>query len=451
MCSMSRLAALVLLISMLVACGGGTGQPAPELAATATLAPTPTHTPTSTPSPTATATATATAVPTATARPTRTPFPTATPVGLGAAHDILFNSAIAFDNYGIYTIDADGSHLHPVIHPTTMPSLKSPVWSPDGSQIAFSTYSLSVSGGEVVQDEGINVVELDGRNERRVVDARVDEIAWSPDGQRLAFIVWGIETEIPDEPGFHRNQSDLFVVNIDGSGMTNLTDSVEDEEAPVWSPDGVSIAFVRRGERTASPEDPFAIPTRVPGVVTLDGSAPRILDTGNITLSFPPTWTPDGTLLSFIGSDDISGELEAVGVYTIRPDGSELTQVLQFLAAGSVTWSPSGDMLAFMGVEDANAESLDLFIARADGSEVRKLTDTPRLAEMMPLWSPDGSRLLYRAVEMDAIEDIFDLATVDIESGRTTTVVAGLTSGLWWVEIEWRPVAQPLPGAGGSS
>ena len=59
--------------------------------------------------------------------------------------------------------------------------------------------------------------------------------AWSPDGTKIAFASDGARA---------LNHGDIFVVNSDGSGRTNLTNDPASDDLPAWSPDGTKIAFV---------------------------------------------------------------------------------------------------------------------------------------------------------------------------------------------------------------
>jgi TolB protein len=108
-----------------------------------------------------------------------------------------------------------------------MPYAQSPLWSPEGKEIAFS-------GAE----EKKYIVNADGTELRELmpnVQDHISSCSWSPNGKKLAFAAV-----------HYRGELDIYVIDADGTGQTNLTSTktvIEDQ--PSWSPDGKQIAFTR--------------------------------------------------------------------------------------------------------------------------------------------------------------------------------------------------------------
>ena len=133
---------------------------------------------------------------------------------------IVFSN-LAFDNFEIYVMDADGGNRENLSnHP---PHDEDPDWSPDGTKIAF----VSNRKGAKYQ---IYVMDADGTNQIKLAGGPLNkrDPAWSPDGSRIAFTV-------------RNGRSRIDVIDADGKNRTML---ITDASAPAWSPDGKKIAFV---------------------------------------------------------------------------------------------------------------------------------------------------------------------------------------------------------------
>jgi len=124
------------------------------------------------------------------------------------------------DNYGIYLINVDGSNRTQITQPAFDLDYD-PAWSPDGSKITF-TRGINCFGDEC--DPQLWVVNADGSNPTKLADIFAYTSAWSPDGTKIIF-------------GKSVIYSDLFVMNPDGSGLTNITNTDgKHEYSPSWQP-----------------------------------------------------------------------------------------------------------------------------------------------------------------------------------------------------------------------
>jgi Tol biopolymer transport system component len=141
----------------------------------------------------------------------------------------------------LYSMAQDGSDQRRLTDDTTIQT--DPEWSPDGSSIAYSQW-YAVPHQPGVFDIGVSLIGPDGTNPRVLLGqlARRDvaSMDWSPDGKRL---VYEITSAQPNGRTRRSRQSDLAIVNADGSGYRRLTRTAALETEPVWSPDGKRIAF----------------------------------------------------------------------------------------------------------------------------------------------------------------------------------------------------------------
>jgi len=170
----------------------------------------------------------------------------------------------------------------------------------------------------------------------------------------------------------------IMTTDADGSGVTQLTHrtrptSSEDHNA-TWSPDGRRIAF-ERINTTAKPVHASAI-----FVMTASGRDVRRLTSYSLDAS-DPKWSRDGTRILFNSYDEPAAGQDA-NVYTIRSDGSGLTQLTKYtggtLQAYVDDWSPDGRMILFHLIGKRDGTSINaLFVMRVDGTGVRQLTHMP--------------------------------------------------------------------------
>jgi Tol biopolymer transport system component len=139
------------------------------------------------------------------------------------------------DRLGLYVMNSDGSGKQRLKTSRTR-DYSDPSWSPDGSTIAFAI--LRPAETQRGFDSSIALVDPDdGGNLRRVTRrGGADELNpnWSPDGTQIAF---------ERNRLFDVRQSDIWLMNSDGSGKRRITATRVYETNPVFSPDGTRIAF----------------------------------------------------------------------------------------------------------------------------------------------------------------------------------------------------------------
>ena len=140
--------------------------------------------------------------------------------------------------------------------------------------------------------------------------------AWSPDGARLAFLAPGTDLH-----------NDIFVINADGTGERDITQSLEDEFWPSWSPDGTRIAFSRVQEGSTSLGTGLF-------VVDADGTnlVPVITGTAGVSTIL---WSPDGSrILGYV--DGGFGGADSIAV--LDPTGRKPPVEIPLPGAGSASW-----------------------------------------------------------------------------------------------------------------
>jgi Tol biopolymer transport system component len=203
----------------------------------------------------------------------------------------------------------------------------------------------------------IYVMNADGSNPQRLTDDPAYDAwpTWSPDGSQVAFM--------SDRNG----NPDIYVMDANGSNVRQLTQHSANDIWPEWSPDGTRIAFPSRRDGN------FEI-----YVIDADGSNLQRLTNTPGHEDFP-AWSPDGTQIVFsrIEGDD--------GTYVMNADGSGERQLLDFRVL-EPAWSPDGSRIAF-GSDHEGYRAI--YVMNADGSNLQQLSSS-RTGENCPDWSPDG-------------------------------------------------------------
>jgi Tol biopolymer transport system component len=215
---------------------------------------------------------------------------------------------------GIYTMrSSDGRGLFRV---TTNPGGDDNPWgySPDGSKILFSRIVAGCLGAAC--DNGdLFVVNVNGTGLRQLnpTTIRVSccNADWSPDGARAVFA--GIfKSSIGSG-----SQSALFVVNVDGTGLHQLTPDGLGARHPHWSPNGRLIAF--NNEVKPSGLQIYVVHPNGSGLK-------RVTDPTNGDYSFEPVWSPDSTKLLFSRVHGTQGSYQE-DLWIANADGTGLIQV----------------------------------------------------------------------------------------------------------------------------
>ena len=287
-------------------------------------------------------------------------------------------------------------------------------WTPDGAQIAFNYAPASMPDGRENSKSAIWLVDVDNPRLRMVVDANPGYLLpygfhadVSPDGTRIVYAT----CEFPSEGlrGYGENSErsayryEIAVINLDGAEQQRLTKNTYRDHYPVWSPDGSRIAFI------ANPSNPAALSRRgywksiVLNTMSVDGSDVRqaVVSVASALAYAPPVWSPNGQHMAFVshyGSGDI--------LFTVRADGSELMKIgtvenMTNLRRGDLsmvvlpTWSPDGERLAF-ALADVEGELGGIYTARPDGTDLLQVAE-PLGNVSQVLWSPDGSEILVVA------------------------------------------------------
>ncbi|MDX1746423.1 MAG: hypothetical protein R3324_10840, partial [Halobacteriales archaeon] len=181
-----------------------------------------------------------------------------------------------------------------------------------------------------------------------------------------------------DRPG----DSEIYVMNGDGSLQTRLTDNAARDENPALSPDGSRIAFLSNRNGL------FEL-----WAIDSDGLNESQLTSGE---SAEGSWSPDGTQIVYPSRADGGNFWD---IWIVNADGTNPTQIT-FNDWDEIDpfWSPDGTTIGFSSNQDGD---FDLYVMRTDGTDVQQRTFSFDVNDLDAEWSPDGSRIVFRRQAAD--------------------------------------------------
>ena len=250
----------------------------------------------------------------------------------------------------LFLINADGSNEQPLTPAKSGVIDNDANWAPDGKRLVFSRGSGDTDG-ELEAHQLVTMSVINGKAGKETpltagIPLRNGVIAgwdqgpdFSPDGQRVAYVHTSGEGTDPVQ------HSDVFVIDADGTHphrVTQFAESSGTTGGPRWSPDGKRLVFSRTLAASETPAGGQAL-----FLINADGTGLHQLTPWTLMAAGLPDWSPVTNLIAFRAAPEESG----IGnFFTIRPDGSGLTQVTHLkntVISHQVGFSPDGRWLVF--------------------------------------------------------------------------------------------------------
>lgn len=242
--------------------------------------------------------------------------------------------------------------------------------------------------------------------------------SWSPDGTRIAYIAC-------------RNDCHIYLVNADGSGLTQLATDPVAKWSPAWSPDGEQIAFVLPTPGAFMATSYYSV-----NLINVDGT-----DLVTVGSGVGPIWSPDGSKVAWAS---MCGDCGDQGLNVADADGNN-RETLSWAGDRVIAWSLDGSQIYFQSysysdkkwethvmsveVEDEGAfitdvlvneipaslspdgewflfaDGGDIYTLNVDGSGLTYLSGDLAEGER-PLWSPDGKQVVFTS-DRDGNNEIY--------------------------------------------
>ncbi|MEP6885763.1 MAG: S9 family peptidase [Gammaproteobacteria bacterium] len=321
-----------------------------------------------------------------------------------------------------------------------------PQVSPDGHNIAYVRMSFDI---KTDRPRGVVwLVGTDGRHARPLPDSTPSRSpVWSPDGTRLAYLAAGAD-----------GSTQLFVYWADSGTTAAISNFTESPSGLAWSPDSLSLAFTmpvaaeRKPLKVELPEAPknakWADPPklidrmvfRVDGegylpnvfsqlfVISADGGAARQLTQGDFDHEGTPAFTADGKSVLISANRRADADYEPLDSEIYRVD----------LLDGSIhaltdrrgpdrypVVSPDGKHIAYLGFDDRRLgyQATQLYVMDSDGNHAHSLTPTLDRDAAAPHWTGDGRQVIFQYDDHGSGK----LASIDL--GGKMHVLAGDLGG----------------------
>jgi Tol biopolymer transport system component len=256
--------------------------------------------------------------------------------------------------------------------------VRNPVWSPTGTELAFTTFDPWAGDNKII------ILDLNtGKTSILLKQNGIQSQSWSPDGRYLVYNLY----------------SEIWGIRMDGNVPPEILGL---GQVASWSPDGKQIAIFEKVESDISP-------TYVLKILEMETYEERILLTINTEHQeiFDLSWSPSNSELAFSIPFEISSNIDSSrDIYFYDYSTDQLSQFTVDQINYLPKWSPSGEQIAYLH-QTSNTSSSEIIISQVDTSckiIVPGVTGAGDLA-----WSPEGRFLAY---SLNSSLYVLDLAAV---------------------------------------
>jgi Tol biopolymer transport system component len=304
--------------------------------------------------------------------------------------------------------------------------------------VATELANIDARGDRPAGRYGVFLITLDAAERRQIYGGNRlrNHVRVSPDGEWVLYVEY---TADENDDGIANEadvgSSEIGIMRLDGSDVHMLTGNEDVDLAPTWAPDGQHILFASdRGDNEEYKLDLF--------VMDLDGgNVTNITQTPDIVES-DPSWV--GTAIAFVRQEpeakvqatwlmdcdleDMRSCGENVRQLSFPDFGDKESQVGYVFGDFDPKISPDGEMVAFYRHQDEDWSigdfpigDWDIYTIPLDGEGEETLVSQGREADIMPSWSPDGQRLAFWVLSED-FEELGDIVVVDVDGGHRRNV-----------------------------
>lgn len=302
---------------------------------------------------------------------------------------------------------------------------RDPQISPAGDHVAFVL--ADIAKPDEHKRSTIWMIDLPSRTSRQFTfGPREDKSpVWSPDGSQLAFV------SDREEGGKHQ----LYVIPAQGGEARRLTEWKGGVSDPQWSPDGKSISFIGTDPETEEEEqrkkdrrDEIVADERIKFgrlvVIRSDGGEPRRISPEGATHVMAYDWAPDGSgiaadMVPSPKADDLFHGPAEIIFYPLHEHGESRVILRYPYGLAQPVWSPNGKTIAFRSKAGRVQVDDVVWVVPAEGGEPRCLTGNYEGTADSIAWAPDS-----REIRFVGYQNLWGaLSTVNVETGQITSLL----------------------------
>ncbi|MDE6535794.1 MAG: S9 family peptidase [Muribaculaceae bacterium] len=303
--------------------------------------------------------------------------------------------------------------------------VNAPVLSPDRSKILYAVSYESVEQNRSNAD--LYLMDIDGKNQTRLTKSAKSEsnYCWIDGGKKIAFLY-------PDSDG----KQQIWTINADGSGRTQISKEEKGVEGFLFSPDEKKVLMIQsvKWARTAQEAYP-----------DLPDATGRIID--DLMYKHWDEWVTE-IPHPFIADFDGAGLSNQKDIMDDAEDPLYEAPMKPFGGVESFAWTPDSKKLAYVsrkktGLEYAISTNSDIFLYDLEAGTTENLTSGMMGYDTAPTFSPDGSKLAFLSMEHDGYEsDMNRIMVRDMASGEITDLTAEWDYTV--DQIAWQPDSRGL-------
>ena len=266
------------------------------------------------------------------------------------------------------------------------------------------------------KNRDIYLINLDGSGMERITHHPAMDAGprWSPTGEQILFA---------SDRDRSRLSWDLYLMDADGSNVRRIFAKSRDRRSGEWSPDGKQIAYTRWEQGI-----------NYIYIAPINGKKEERMVIGS-----QPSWSPDGTEIAFIeGAPRDPKRISILNVKTGKHKFFFPPKAPDWVR--HVAWSPTGDKFAFSWSKvPGDHDTETIYIVNRDGTGVRQVLKKDAGRAVEPSWSPSGNALLYHAFNKDDNLQMFKVSLADGVPVQLTP------PGFWHYVGDWFDPAFALP------